>query len=376
MKQVEEKTKWEKRKAGATVIALLVVALDILALALGTITDAVPIALSIGCIGVITFVGVLLLTNYLSHDPELAKKEMRKAIAASFTMVYLIFLALIVFGETSPEQTELAKSILGHFTGVVGAIITFYFGSRFFEERRKSDKGKEQGGEEVKPQATESQDGPTMKSKKTGNGNIAKGFFKVIDSIYIPLEKIWHILTSVSPLTDREIQEASKVFPAGSIRYGDVRKARGRLLKFTSWLHKNRLFVTFRTINIPPKKYPDDERHEKPSLVEMIHELTHVYQFEVIGSIYMYQALRAQKEKNGRKYFGYKYGEDYKEWEQLELDYEAGNHFCDYNREQQAEIAMHYYKYILEEDLPEGASKSSVLKAYEPFIEELKKGEL
>jgi len=213
-----------------------------------------------------------------------------------------------------------------------------------------------------------------MKSKKTDTGNITKGFFKVIDSIYIPLEKIWHILTSVSPLTDREIQEASKIFPAGSIRYGDVRIAKRRLLNFTSWLHKNRLFVTFRTINVPKKDYPGTKR---PSPEKMIHELTHVYQFEVIGSIYMYQALRAQKEKNGRKYIRYKYGEDNKEWEQLELDRKAGKQFCDYNREQQAEIARHYYKYILEEGgLPEGASKSSVLKAYEPFIEELKKGEL
>ena len=303
MKKVEEKTNWEKRKVGATVIALLVVALDILALALGTITDAVPIALSIGCIGVITFIGVLLLTNYLSHDPELAKKEMRKAIAASFTMVYLVFLALVVFGETSAGETELAKSIVGHFTWVVGIIVTFYFGSRLLEERHKNDRREEQEGEEEKTQATESQDGP-----------ITKGFFKVIDRIYILLEKIWHILTSVSPLTDKEKEAASKVFPAGSIRYGGVRKARGRLLKFTSWLHNDRLFVTFRTINIPPKKYPDDERHEKPSLVKMIHELTHVYQFELIGSIYMYQALRAQKEKNGRKYTGYDYGEPEKEW--------------------------------------------------------------
>jgi len=75
---MEEEKKWKERKTGATVIALLVVALDILALALVTITDAIPIALSIGCIGIITFVGVLLLTNYLSQDPELAKKEMRK----------------------------------------------------------------------------------------------------------------------------------------------------------------------------------------------------------------------------------------------------------------------------------------------------------
>lgn len=214
--------------------------------------------------------------------------------------------------------------------------------------------------------------GPTMKSKKPDTGNIIKWFFKVVDCIYIPFEKIWHLLTSVYPLTEGEIQVASQIFPADSIRFGAVRIAKGRLLNFTSWFHRNRLFVIFRTINLP--KYTGDSR---PRLDKMIHELTHVYQFEVIGSIYMYQALRAQKEKDGGKYFGYKYGEDNKEWEQLELDRKDGKKFYNYNREQQAEITRHYYKYILEENgLPEGANKSSALKAYEPFIEELIKGEL
>jgi len=163
------------------------------------------------------------------------------------------------------------------------------------------------------------------------------------------------------------------IFQEKGIRYDAVRIARGRILNLISLFYKFRLFVFFRTINLPPKKYPGNKR---PSFEEMIHELTHVYQFEVIGSIYMYEAIRAQKEKNGRPYIGYKYGEDKKEWEQLEKDLKAGKKFCDYNREQQAQIAMHYYKYILKEDLPKGASKSSVLKAYEPFIEELKKGKL
>ena len=133
----EIERRWKLRKTGAFVIALLVVALDILALALGTIVDTVPIALSIGCVGVITFVGVLTLSNYLSRDPELAKKEVRKAIAASFTLVYLVLLALVLFSEASSADTELAKTVVGHFTWIVGIIIIFYFGSRSLEEYLK-----------------------------------------------------------------------------------------------------------------------------------------------------------------------------------------------------------------------------------------------
>ncbi len=137
MEHNETEKGWKLRKTGAFVIALLIVALDILALALATIIDAVPVALSIGCVGVITFVGMLTLTNYLSHDPELAKKEVRKAIAASFTLVYLVFLALVVFSEAPSADTELAKTVVGHFTWIVGIIIIFYFGSRSLDEYLK-----------------------------------------------------------------------------------------------------------------------------------------------------------------------------------------------------------------------------------------------
>jgi uncharacterized protein YneF (UPF0154 family) len=128
---------WKLRKTGAFVIALFVVVLDIVALALGTIWSVVPVALSVGCVGVITFVGILTLSNYLSHDPELAKKEMRKAIAASFTLVYLVLLALVVFTKVPDANAELAKTIVGHFTWIVGIIIIFYFGSRSVEEYLK-----------------------------------------------------------------------------------------------------------------------------------------------------------------------------------------------------------------------------------------------
>lgn len=370
---MKEKTNWEKRKTGVTVIALLVVALDILALALGTLIDAVPIALSLGCIGIITFVGVLMLTNYLSHDLGFAKKEMRKALAASFTMVYLIFLALVVFGETSAEETELAKTIVGHFTWVVGGIITFYFGSRLLEERRKN-------GVEEKTQETESQDKPAKKSYKIESGSIAKRIFKFIDRISMPLEKIWHILTSVSRLTPEEIQAASKIFPAGSIRYGDVRVAQSRLLTFVFRINNNRAFTTGRSINLPKtgshsrmRKLKDGT--EKSRLCLMIHELTHVYQFESIGSIYMYEAIRAQRSKEG-----YTYGEDNKEWEQLVEDRKEDNmRFENYNREQQASIIEHYYRYILEEGGKReltGEDRSSAKKAYKPCIDEFKNGDI
>jgi|TARA_B100000315_G_scaffold84392_1_gene77323 hypothetical protein len=59
---------------------LLVVILDVLALAQVSITDIAPIALPLGCIGIITFDSVLLLANYLSHVtlPPAYQEKMRK----------------------------------------------------------------------------------------------------------------------------------------------------------------------------------------------------------------------------------------------------------------------------------------------------------
>lgn len=138
--EVEETGKGEaerrrkKRRKVAFWMSLVVVILDILAIALGTMTGLIPLALSIACVGIFTFFGVLILSSYLSRDDTLTQKEMRKAIAASFTLVYLILLALVVFGEVSSEQTDLAQTVTGHFTWVVGIIIVFYFGSRSVEE--------------------------------------------------------------------------------------------------------------------------------------------------------------------------------------------------------------------------------------------------
>lgn len=58
-------------KTGAFVIVLLVVALDILDFTLGTIIEAVLVTLSIGCVGVITYLGVLTSSNYFARDPGL-----------------------------------------------------------------------------------------------------------------------------------------------------------------------------------------------------------------------------------------------------------------------------------------------------------------
>jgi len=91
--------------------------------------------------------------------------------------------------------------------------------------------------------------------------------------------------------------------------------------------------------------------------------LTHVYQFELVGSIYIWQALRAQRAT------GYWYGG----WQQLEEDWSNGKHFRDYNREQQGKITQDYYSEVVAKGL---LAEDPIRQAYEPFIDELRNGEL
>jgi hypothetical protein len=148
------------------------------------------------------------------------------------------------------------------------------------------------------------------------------------------------------------------VFGAGAISYDKVRVAEGRLLTIIFKFNGNRAFTLFHTINFPKKS--GDSREE---LDIVVHELVHVFQFEKIGSLYIPQALRAQMNE------GYGYGG----WEQLAQDWANGKRFRDFNREQQGQIAQDYYNLVISPHLP---TDDPVRLAYQPFIDDLRRGDL
>ena len=184
--------------------------------------------------------------------------------------------------------------------------------------------------------------------------------FRVFDALHGPrlFETIWHIITRVNVLSETEINAASSVLGTSAIRYGAVRVAEGGFLELIFKLNRRRAFTTFYTINLPKSG-----GHSRSHLDIVVHELTHVYQFELVGVIYIWQALRAQRGT------GYNYGG----WRQLEEDWSNGKHFPDYNREQQGQIAQDYYCEVVAKGL---SAEDPVRRAYEPFIDELRNGEL
>lgn len=190
---------------------------------------------------------------------------------------------------------------------------------------------------------------------------LVKLLFKTFDLLQLPLifRLIWPLLTRSSRLTADELEAAGLVLGPDAVRYPAVRVAEGRVLRLIFKLNKNRALTIFRTINLPAEGH-----HSRGNLDLFVHEMVHVYQFEKIGSLYIWQALAAQQSKEGYRYGG---------WEKLAEDRQNGRRFSSYNREQQGQIAQDYYDDVLTPNLP---PDSPARLAFQPFIDDLQAGAL
>lgn len=182
---------------------------------------------------------------------------------------------------------------------------------------------------------------------------------KIVDVVGLGelLDFIWQIIKfNTRTLSSTETAEAKKVF-GSSISYWQVRIDEYSLI---AWLGS--LFsggggmgvTTFHTINFNHKIKTAPGNSD---MAWLIHELTHVSQYEHVGSQYLGEALHAQATG------GYGYGGE----AGLLAASAAGKHFRDFNREQQGDIARDFYLALT-------SGRSTV--AYDPFITELKAGKL
>jgi hypothetical protein len=142
-------------------------------------------------------------------------------------------------------------------------------------------------------------------------------------------------------LSGGEITEADKVF-AGTIDYGQVRVDEHSLISAISakFSGGGGMGVTlFHTINFNKVITPTAGSQDMGWL---IHEMTHVWQYEHVGSQYLGEAIHAQAT------VGYKYGTS-TNWRDngngtfLANQRTAGATFASFNREQQGDITEHYY---------------------------------
>jgi len=170
-------------------------------------------------------------------------------------------------------------------------------------------------------------------------------------------------------LTDFERGEAQKVF-GDSIRYAKVRIHEGSpwtnlVAKVGAKINREPTpkwanAVTLGNASHFPRilrgNPPPAGTHSIVDLAWMIHELTHVWQYQHTGTIYLWRALRADLTLGIR---AYEYGGEHG----LRDARASGRRLADFNPEQQGDIARHYYT-----RLRDGLDTS----AWEPYIEELR----
>jgi hypothetical protein len=163
----------------------------------------------------------------------------------------------------------------------------------------------------------------------------------------------FHFFTNTTPLTAEEITMMSEIIGPDAIRYHETRVAQGGILSLIFKLNGNLAFATWRTINIPRTG-----RHTRENKPLIAHELTHVYQYEMIGSRYLGEAIYMLiKTKRDCYDYGGRNG--------LVLACSAGIHYSDYNREQQAMIVQDYCAL---------QQMGADVSAYQPFITEVQQG--
>lgn len=94
----------------------------------------------------------------------------------------------------------------------------------------------------------------------------------------------------------------------------------------------------------------------------LIHEITHIWQFQKFGSIYILKALKAQRSLLGYDYGGVKALKDCQE---------KGKRFLSFNFEQQGDIVSDYYRIKNGYQPCWGNASLNDLPVYESFIKQL-----
>lgn len=166
---------------------------------------------------------------------------------------------------------------------------------------------------------------------------------------------LMHLITRTTPLTADEVAMIGHVLGPRALRFGDVRVAEGGLLDLVFQLNGNLAFATWHTVYLPRRG-----AHGRANRAIVVHELTHVYQYERVGSRYLGEAIYMLiKTKRDCYSYGGAVG--------LVEACTAGTQMAHFNREQQARITQDYY-----DRLEQGLD----VTAYEPFLRQLRAGEI
>lgn len=164
---------------------------------------------------------------------------------------------------------------------------------------------------------------------------------------------LMHLFMVTTPLTQKEREAIVSVLGPSAMRYDDVRIAEGGILPFIFRRNGGRGFCTWHTIHLQR-----EGRHTRKDLSLLVHEATHVMQYERLGTPYIGEALYAQH-KLGRGAY------DYGGAEGLEEAHKSGVALRSFNREAQAQIVQDYYR---------RREQGLDVAAYEPYVKQARAG--
>ncbi|MDX1909690.1 MAG: DUF4157 domain-containing protein [Bacteroidia bacterium] len=191
--------------------------------------------------------------------------------------------------------------------------------------------------------------------KSLGKADTWKGFLKWVGYRLVEMLEIMgigeiyetvadFIKFNTRTLTSGEIATAKKVF-GNTINYGLVRVDEGAVI---GPAFSDRPYTSFHTINSWGSMSND----------VLLHELTHVWQYEHAGAIYMPQAIHAQVWGDGYEYGGVA---------GLQQKKNAGQGLLSFNREQQAQIIQDFFR-LKSGQSPDGATTTD-LPLYADFVQ-------
>jgi hypothetical protein len=112
--------------------------LDLVVIPLIITLLAIPLQWIFVSIGLVTFLGMILIVNYMSGTSPFNSGEIRKAITVSLITVYLAFVPLMTFGMVVLPLGASAQSVVTNFSWLIAAVIVLYFSTRPIEEYIKS----------------------------------------------------------------------------------------------------------------------------------------------------------------------------------------------------------------------------------------------
>jgi hypothetical protein len=140
------------------------------------------------------------------------------------------------------------------------------------------------------------------------------------------------------------------------MRFQDVRIAEGGLLQWVFRFNGNLAFTAWHTIFLPRAPVS----HARQNLALLVHELTHVYQYEQVGTRYMTEAVYMLITTR-RDCYQYGGAAGLQQAHQQQVPLSA------FNREQQAQIIQDFFS---------NCQTGSEITPFLPYIEDLRHGRL